>query len=141
MLAFALRSVGGRARGHHELAHRAGRVGSLTDAVSGRPRADAGERSTRRGSPAPPADGGAASSAGGARQPAGQGQESPAQGAGGAGGPVAEAEHAGPAQQLVAERGDDGQRGVGEEAAGGQVPSVSDGEVDDGALAMLGVER
>ena len=56
-----------------------------------------------------------------------------------------QAEHPGPAQQVVGQRGDHRPGGVGGEVAGGEVRErlvfeVADGELDDGVLAVLGFD-
>ena len=68
-----------------------------------------------------------------------------AQGAGGADGLAGQAEHRGPAQQVVGQAGDDRPGGVGGELAGGEVREglvfeVADRELDDGVLAVLGFD-
>jgi hypothetical protein len=79
---------------------------------------------------------------GGAGQPAGQGEQPAAQGAGGADGLAGQAEDRRPAQQIVGQAGDDRPGGVGVEFAGGKVRErlvfeIANRQFDDGVLAML----
>ena len=83
--------------------------------------------------------------AGAAGQAAGQREQPAADGARGADGVAGQAEHAGPAQQVVRERGDHRPGGVGGEVPGGEVRErlvfeVADRELDDGVLAVLGLD-
>jgi hypothetical protein len=73
-------------------------------------------------------------------------EQSAAHGARGADGVARQAEHRGPAQQVVRERGDDRPGGVGHELAGrevreGLVFEVADRELDDGVPAVLGFDH
>jgi hypothetical protein len=84
-------------------------------------------------------------SAGVRGQPAGDGQQAAAQGAGGADGGVWESEQLGPPEQVVGQAGEYGPGGVGVEVPGGKVRQglvfeVGDDLFDDGVVAMLGLD-
>ena len=69
-----------------------------------------------------------------------------AQGAGGADGRVGESEQLGPSEQVVRQGGQHGPRAVGVEVAGGEVRQrlvleVGDDLLDDGVLAVLGLDE
>ena len=109
-------------------------------------RADAGERADEVVVPGPAGGEVQRPAAGGAGQAAGDLQQPAAEGAGGADGLVGEAEQGGPAQQVVRERGDHGPGAVGVELAGGEVRErlvfeVADRVLDDGVLAVLGLDE
>ena len=84
--------------------------------------------------------------AGGAGQPAGDLQQPAAEGAGGADGVAGQPDQRGPAGEVVRERGDHGPGAVGVELAGGEVRErlvfqIADRELDDGVLAVLGLDQ
>src|SRR3954469_497254 len=108
-------------------------------------RANAGERFGERVVPGPAGGKVQGPATGGSRQPAGQREQPSAQGASGADGRAGQAEHRGPAQQVVGDAGDYRPGGVGVELAGGKVRErlvfeVADAELDDGVLAVLGFD-
>jgi hypothetical protein len=78
-------------------------------------------------------------------EPAGEREQPAADGPGGADGAAGLADQFGPAQQVVGERGDHRPRAVGVELAGGEVREclvfeVADDQLDDGVLAVLGLD-
>ena len=82
----------------------------------------------------------------GACQPAGDPEQPVAAGGGGADAVVGQADHAGPPPEVVREGGDHGPGAVGGELAGGEVRErlvfeIADRELDDGVLAMLGLDQ
>ena len=84
--------------------------------------------------------------AGVAGEAAGEREQAAADGACGADGAVGEAEQAGPAQQVVGEAGDHRPGGVGVELTRREVLErlilqVADAELDDGVLAVLGLDQ
>ena len=84
--------------------------------------------------------------AGGAGQAAGHLKQPAAEGAGSADGLAGQADQGAPAQQVVRQAGDHGPGAVGVELAGGEVRErlvfeVADRELDDGVLAVLGLDH
>src|SRR5688572_1075992 len=108
-------------------------------------RADAGERFGEGVAPGPAGGEVQRPAAGAAGQASGEREESAAEGAGGADGLAGQAEYRGPTQQVVCEAGDHRPGGVGVEVPGREVRErlvfeIADRELDDGVLAMFGLD-